>query len=470
LLRADSTLVTEQLRHFIRVLSAFSLGRTVLNGYIQHKTIMKLYRLKPEYPWYCRAFVGGKEHRFSTGELDHTKARTAAMKRIKDLDRASDVDGAFAILQEQLRYLPSLEATAKVQELVGRLNCFGSGPDFPLESLWDRWASLPENKNRKSLADDAARWRQFLAWLARERGIEKPTLECVTPDMAQAYIHHVDGLDLVKHTRRLMVGLTERVFETEREKGCLAVNLFAGATTRLKVDDTGSTEQREGFTDDELKRILGALDPRTVQSDPPLPCRVDEHRRELWLLTQLALTTGLDSCDVAGLTRDQLKVKDGLPYVEIVRSKLRKRGGKKVEVALRKDVVASLERWAQPDAQGYLLPQLRKGFQGYRGYITERFGALLNHLGIATSGADVEGRSRARNVKGLKSLRHNFVTKMASASTNPLIAQRMAGHSTLGMTLNYTHPDLAQKAAAVERLALPAVSETAEVNGKELPK
>ncbi|QDV71741.1 Tn916 family transposase [Rosistilla carotiformis] len=52
--------------------------------------------------------------------------------------------------------------------------------------------------------------------------------------------------------------------------------------------------------------------------------------------------------------------------------------------------------------------------------------------------------------------RHTFVTNLALSATNPKIAQSLARHSDVNLTMNvYSHVQMEQKAAAVGRLAAP---------------
>ena len=59
-----------------------------------------------------------------------------------------------------------------------------------------------------------------------------------------------------------------------------------------------------------------------------------------------------------------------------------------------------------------------------------------------------------RNVsaRSFHSLRHSFVTALSAANVPIELRQKLAGHSTAGMSLHYTHPDFAALRQAVESL------------------
>ncbi len=66
---------------------------------------------------------------------------------------------------------------------------------------------------------------------------------------------------------------------------------------------------------------------------------------------------------------------------------------------------------------------------------------------------EAKGKS-GRNVsaRSFHSLRHSFVTALSAANVPIELRQKLAGHSTAGMSLHYTHPDFAALRAAVDSL------------------
>jgi integrase len=91
---------------------------------------------------------------------------------------------------------------------------------------------------------------------------------------------------------------------------------------------------------------------------------------------------------------------------------------------------------------------------GGRSGASMAFSRIMKQAKLA-AGTLREARGESgRNVsaRSYHSLRHGFVTALSAANVPIELRQKLAGHSTSGMSLHYTHPDFAALRAAVESL------------------
>jgi integrase/recombinase XerD len=218
----------------------------------------------------------------------------------------------------------------------------------------------------------------------------------------------------------------------------------------------------------------------------PVRCIAGEHRRMLYIL---AAGSGLRCSELASLSPESFHLDGDSPCVvlQAAYSKRRRRDTQ----PLPRDVAALLAEWLQSRAAHQLLWP----------------GAWVNHAAkmvradLASArkawiraAASLEERKRREattvlayhddqgRVFDFHSLRHQYISNLAIAGVHPKIAQTLARHSTITLTLDrYTHAGLADVAATVnglpcavpdvpeaERLALKATG-TEGMGGAEVP-
>ena len=86
---------------------------------------------------------------------------------------------------------------------------------------------------------------------------------------------------------------------------------------------------------------------------------------------------------------------------------------------------------------------------------SKAFRRIMERAGVAAGIArKAEQGSAGRNVsaRSFHSLRHTFVTALSHANVAVELRQKLAGHSSEGQSLHYTHPEFAALRAAVEKL------------------
>jgi integrase len=165
------------------------------------------------------------------------------------------------------------------------------------------------------------------------------------------------------------------------------------------------------------------------------------------LLYLTAANTGLREGELASLTSGSFDFKALTVTVQAAYSKRRR----KDVVPLRPELADRLRAW---------LGKRKAGAHAWPGRWIQD-GAEMIRLDLAAAGIpyiDAEGR-----VYDFHSLRHQFISNLATAGVHPKVAQELARHSTITLTMDrYTHVALHDQAAALEKLpGLPGVAASA---------
>lgn len=157
------------------------------------------------------------------------------------------------------------------------------------------------------------------------------------------------------------------------------------------------------------------------------------------MLYRLALETGLRSSELRSLTRECFDL-DASPATVTVRAAYSKHR-RDDTLPLRQDTVAKLKGFLKtkaPAAQAFTMPEKR--------WVATMFRGDLEAAGI-------DFRDDAGRVADFHSLRHTFITNLASAGVHPKVAQSLARHSTITLTMDrYSHSHREQEIDALAKL------------------
>jgi integrase len=96
-----------------------------------------------------------------------------------------------------------------------------------------------------------------------------------------------------------------------------------------------------------------------------------------------------------------------------------------------------VEAALKENPEGYLSERNASMYE--HGTLVERTRAVFAKVGIKTSETDADGHTKI--TCGFHSLRHTFVSMSIDAGVNPLLVQRIVGHSSASMTDRYYHAD-----------------------------
>jgi integrase len=177
-------------------------------------------------------------------------------------------------------------------------------------------------------------------------------------------------------------------------------------------------EQRDAFTDEDLKTVFGGDFGDSRESRP-----------ERYWIPLLMLYTGARNEETAQLHVGDVRETEGVWVIDInmdTPDKTLKNRFSKRQVPLHSALLARgfLEyvQEAQREGRARLWPGLRKGARGYNAPVSRWFNRRLEQLRIKTSRKDSY------------SLRHTFSTKLKRAGTPEYVIDQLTGHKTLGMS------------------------------------
>jgi len=159
------------------------------------------------------------------------------------------------------------------------------------------------------------------------------------------------------------------------------------------------------------------------------------------MLYTLAINTGLRAGELVSLTWNSLNLNDSEPFliVEAAYSKHRK----KDELPLRPDIANLFKNW-KTELQAQDSDKLFATFDAKKG--AKLIKKDLNE-------AKIEYRDNSGRVVDFHSLRHTFITNLTRGGVSPRVAQSLARHSTITLTMDrYSHVNCSTERAALNML------------------
>jgi integrase len=161
------------------------------------------------------------------------------------------------------------------------------------------------------------------------------------------------------------------------------------------------------------------------------------------LLYRVAMETGLRSNELRTLTVRSFALDTPTPTVTVAAGNSKNR--REDTLPIRPELVDSLRpllAGREGDEQVFSIPKDRK-------CAAKMFRADVDAAGIVF-------RDDAKEVVDCHALRHTFITNLARGTVHPKIAQALARHSTITLTMDrYTHSDLGEQADALNVLPNP---------------
>lgn len=193
----------------------------------------------------------------------------------------------------------------------------------------------------------------------------------------------------------------------------------------------GKRRVRRALTIREIMKLLASTHDQSFRYSMPGPERA--------LVYRLALETGLRASELASLRRASFHL-DAKPATVFL-SGASTKNLRDAELPLRDETVHLLRDYLaakMPGAKAFAVPPSTETARMLR--------ADLAAAGIADK--DAQGR-----VVDFHALRHTFLTLLAASGVHPKVAQDLARHSDINLTLSrYSHTILEQRSEAVDRL------------------
>jgi len=213
---------------------------------------------------------------------------------------------------------------------------------------------------------------------------------------------------------------------------------------------------RRALSDDELARLIAA-----AEYGPPVLGMAGHDRAMLY---RLAVGTGFRAGELASLTPESFNL-DGDPPTVTVQAAYSKHRRQDVQ-PIRADLAETLRPWLALKAAGLpVFVMARKPGEMMRVDLATARAAWIDEASTAAERAEREAsdflayRDSAGLFADFHSLRHTYISRLVQSGATAKIAQALARHSTVTLTLDrYAHVGLHDEAAALAGLpALPAM-------------
>ncbi len=211
--------------------------------------------------------------------------------------------------------------------------------------------------------------------------------------------------------------------------------------------------ERRALTTDELARLIQAAE----QSQKTFRGRDGTTRAMLY---RLAAMTGLRANELASLTPASFDLVANVPIVTVEAGYSKRR--REDVLPLHSDLVTRLRQWLSErerpsDGESVILSLNRsadaKRERLFPGTWSERAAEMLR-IDLAAAGIAYETDA---GIADFHSLRHTFISNLVAGGVHPKLAQQLARHSTITLTMDrYSHVGLLDMSSALE--SLPAIT------------
>ena len=288
--------------------------------------------------------------------------------------------------------------------------------------------------------------------------IKASTIGDITPGRLEACLAELrrGGLSVSSsnHYLRAVRNFTHWLVNDRR----VAENPIAGLKV-LKLSDADKRRRRRNLTGEELTVLIAA----THDSAAVFRGLGGKDRAVLYAL---AANTGLRASELASLTPESFDLAASTPTVRCLGGYTKNR--EEAVLPLRSDVAATMQDYVSNVQAGERLwpGSWAKSRAGAAMIKADMDAARDAWIAEAGNGHEKEARQRSEFLKFLDAsgryadfhgLRHTFISNLARSGVHPKMAQTLARHSTIDLTMNvYTHTVIGDLAQAVE--SLPAVT------------
>lgn len=200
--------------------------------------------------------------------------------------------------------------------------------------------------------------------------------------------------------------------------------------------------ERRALSADELRRLLSAAESGDAWRSMPGPERA--------MLYRVAMETGLRWSELRSLTRSSFDLVDTSPSVTVAAAYTKNSKDCRLPIRpeLRRDLAAKFaESLALPTAP--VFPNMPKGTVGAKMIRHD----LTNTGDLKNEVEPIPYRDAQGRVADFHALRHSFVSSLAQSGVHPSVAQSLARHSTITLTMDrYTHTALESQQEAIQQL------------------
>jgi len=355
------------------------------------------------------------------------------------------------------------------------------------------------DSGERTLDGYRAQYATFSEWCAKNHP-DKPKMRDFTPEMAEAFIDHIERTRS-RNTRNKYLVFLRTFWRVMRwnEDAQLSVDPWDGIKSIVQTPD--EVKHKE-LTADELTRVANALLSPETNGIMSLTITPEDRRRnsfvvdirgEMIMLFAIGIYTGLRLGDCACLDWRDIHTEKNV--IDTMPRKTKRKYGRTVIIPIHRTLGSLLAHTPSEKRTGRVLPTLSDLYERNPSMLTSRIQNVYKAAGIDTGSkgarlymkrgfyrieyaerkpdgthviektpysdlkkarayfAEKMGTSqRARAEVGFHSLRHTFASIMLNAGAPFALVERMLGHSSESMTAHYFHENAQALAEAIAKL------------------
>lgn len=360
-------------------------------------------------PWLAKWKFNGQVNYRSTGETDRRKALEKLAEFVKPYQEETKIE-----------VLNNLVAKAKSAEQLRTEKIEKAKRDaitIPLDEVMEKFI------NDLSVADITKgtkvlyrRYFKSFTEFVSSKHPEVTEMKQVTEEIAKEFLEfEKDAVGVDTYNFRLV--FLKRVWKLLGKEGGCEKNVWDAFSKRKGWK---SSTRRE-FTGEELAKIFD--------------CVKDDD--QMTLLFTLGIYTGLRKGDCCSIRWDNIDLFKR--EVVIIPQKTKRHMRSPIHIPMHRVLFSLLlKRKQMVEAQkiddgGFVLPDLKDSGKNAERKIDQVF----QKCEIVTSIRDEKGRKKV--ITGFHALRHTFVSMNINGGMNPMLVQKIVGHSSVNMTEHYFH-------------------------------
>ena len=307
------------------------------------------------------------------------------------------------------------------------------GEEMKRDSIGDyflKWMNEPGKHGKRSDATIKAYTTQisgFLAHLGEERS--KASITSLTAAEIEAWRNAELRSGKGAKTTNTAVATLRAALEKAVRQGVILHNP-AKAVERIEA----AGDEKMPFTRDEVATLIKAA------------------RETDWRgMVAIGAFTGARLTDAAGLTWSSVNFEQAT--ISFVPKKTKKTAPKLLVVVMHSQLSEILKKLSAGIGMAPLFPSLHGRSSGSAGGLSNEFASLMKRAGIVVErGSAKQGKGRVVNSKSFHSLRHFFVSELASHEISADIRKKMAGHSSDSAHARYTHLSIEHQRKAMAKI------------------
>ena len=367
----------------------------------------------------------GKRKPIYKTESTHSKSRRVAQARLDELEKI------FRTKDEKER----IDNLRKRSELL-QSGIDANRPKTPIGDLFDKYIELLATtedtiaESTKGLYNIMV--NSFTSFMEKEKVL---FVEDVTTEQAKAFLAKRKGEVAIERVYQTY-DIIKHIYDLFIKAKMMIENPFQGALEKKALK---KKQKRDILTDEELKTLLNY-----------------EKEDRIQFLFVCSLYTGLRLSDCCLLKWDNVDLKQNL--IKVIPLKTQKSTDEPINIPIHPLLLSQIEKAssARKKSDVYVYPQNANGYKDKT--INYAVTSIFHKLKLS------------EKKKTFHSLRHTFISNSANNGTKMHVLQKLVGHSSLKMSMEYYHENREVIDNAINVLPDYTQSQDGEIEIVRLPK